>query len=244
MLEPIQRNSLTDQVFAQLRDQIVSGERAPGDALPSERVLADALGINRGAVREALRQLVQARLIAVKQGGASRVLDFRETAGIELLGALVVDADGTPNPEVVRSILEMRSALAPAVAAAAARNGGTPEARTSGPLASLGDALESLAAATSNAERAERSRVFWGHLIDGSNNIAYRLAYNSLNETSARLDPILGDVMAAEFSDLPAYRALADAVLGGDADAAATRAAALVGAGERAIGTLLALLDG
>lgn len=76
MLKPVRRQSLSDAVFDQLRDRIVSGAMRAGDPLPAERALCEALGVNRGAVREALKRLAQARLVAVQHGGASRVLDF------------------------------------------------------------------------------------------------------------------------------------------------------------------------
>ncbi len=237
MVEPIQRHSIAEQVYAQLRDKIVHGALTPGDALPSERVLAETLGINRGAVREALKRLQEARLISVKQGGPSRVLDFRKTVGIEMLGALIVNADGAVNTHVVRSIMEMRSALAAPIAAAAAR-------RSSNELAApLEAAVTELAATPDRAERARRSRFFWGLLVDGSKNIAYRLAYNALNETTDRLDTVLGDVMLAELSAVERYRALAACVARGDADGAFAQAASLVAIGEDAVAALLRALD-
>ncbi|MCA9578291.1 MAG: GntR family transcriptional regulator, partial [Myxococcales bacterium] len=44
MLRPIARQSIAASVFDQLRDHIVQGQLAPGDSLPSERVLAEQLG--------------------------------------------------------------------------------------------------------------------------------------------------------------------------------------------------------
>ena len=230
------RASLPDQVYAQLRDQIVSGDREPGEALPSERALAELLGINRGAVREALKRLAEARLIAVRQGEATRVLDYRRTAGIELLSVLVLDADGAVNPRVVRSIMEMRSALAPALAAAAAKRAG---ASLQAPLA---EALQNLKSAPDNAQRARASQAFWDVLVDGSQNIAYRLAFNSLSTTTDRLETVIGDLLAAEFGQTETYAALAEAVAAGDAAASHAHATTLVNTGEQAIGALLELL--
>ena len=76
---------VSGKVFSQLRKQILSGSLAPGDPLPSERTLVGELGVSRHAVREALRRLQQAGLIAVSQGGATRVLDLRSSGGLELL---------------------------------------------------------------------------------------------------------------------------------------------------------------
>ena len=90
MLKPVRKQSVTDAVFEQLRDQIVSGELSPGSALPAERVLCEALGVNRGSVREALRRLQQSRLVSVRHGGTSQVLDYRDSAGLDLLAELIV----------------------------------------------------------------------------------------------------------------------------------------------------------
>ena len=94
MFKPVEKKSLADAVFEQLRDQIVSGRMEPGEALPAERVLSEQLDVNRGAVREALKRLEQARLISIRHGGATRVLDYRTNAGTDLLAELLIDANG------------------------------------------------------------------------------------------------------------------------------------------------------
>ncbi|MFC7500879.1 FadR/GntR family transcriptional regulator, partial [Nocardioides sp. GCM10030258] len=58
-LRPVTRRSVSDQVFDQLVDDVVDGEIAVGEALPSERRLAEVLGISRPAVREALQRIGQ-----------------------------------------------------------------------------------------------------------------------------------------------------------------------------------------
>ncbi|HSJ99124.1 MAG TPA: GntR family transcriptional regulator [Myxococcota bacterium] len=229
-LHPVRRQSLSDAVFEQLRDQIVRGERVPGSALPAERALCEALGVNRGAVREALRRLEQARLVAVRQGGISRVLDYRESAGLELLGALLVDAGGRFDPDVVRGILEMRSALGPDVARLAALRGG----------AACAEALErriaALAAADGDlAALQEAASGFWSQLVEGADNVAYRLAYNAMNETYDRCRELLARALAPELGDVAAYAAIAAAVRRADAAEAETLARALLRRGEAGV---------
>ncbi len=46
-----------DKIIRQIRDLIISGELKPEDKLPSERKLADHLGVGRGPVREAIQKL-------------------------------------------------------------------------------------------------------------------------------------------------------------------------------------------
>ena len=101
----------SDAVHADLRDAILSGSLAPGDAVPSERELSERLGVNRHAVREAVKRLQQARLVQVSQGGATRVLDWRETGGLDLLLDVALARDGTVDAATLRAIGEMRACI-------------------------------------------------------------------------------------------------------------------------------------
>jgi DNA-binding GntR family transcriptional regulator len=56
--------SLTDEAYAQLEEQIVTMQLAPGSAV-SEAMLSDRLGIGRTPIREALQRLVREHLVVV-----------------------------------------------------------------------------------------------------------------------------------------------------------------------------------
>ena len=62
---------LPDAVYSALSAQILRGELRPGDALPSERLLAEEFAVNRHAIREAMKRLQQAGLVRVSHGGAT-----------------------------------------------------------------------------------------------------------------------------------------------------------------------------
>lgn len=55
-------------VIDAIRDMLLTGELAPGDRLPSERDLADTLGVSRPMVREALRTLEVLGVVAARRG--------------------------------------------------------------------------------------------------------------------------------------------------------------------------------
>jgi GntR family transcriptional repressor for pyruvate dehydrogenase complex len=57
MLEPVKRSRLYQDVVRQIKDLITNGTLKPGDQLPSERELSEALQVSRPSVREALRAL-------------------------------------------------------------------------------------------------------------------------------------------------------------------------------------------
>ncbi len=220
-LQPVNRRSVPEEVFEQIVAEVLSGEMKPGDPLPSERRLAEVLGVSRPAVREALKRLTAAGLVEVRQGDTTTVRDFRRHAGLDLLPRLLFSA-GELDTAVVRSILETRLHNGPKVAElAAARRG--PE------LAGLLDAtIEALHGATDPIERQRHALTFWDHLVDAADSIAFRLMYNTLRATYEPALPALAAMMAAEVDRPEAYRAIAAAVDAGDPEAAAGAARALL----------------
>ena len=233
-LRPIPRRSLSDAVFEQLRDAIVGGSLPAGAPLPAERVLCESLGVNRGAVREALRKLEQARLVTVRHGGTSQVLDYRRSAGLDLLAALLVRPEGGLDAAAVRGVMEVRTTLAPEIARLAAL-------RRSGPTAdALDETVAAMRAARGDAEALQRLGIaFWGLVVEGSGNLAYRLLWNTLRDTYERMLPLLTRVLAEENGDPEAFATLAAAVRRGDCDDARAWAHTLVLRGEEAVSRAL-----
>jgi DNA-binding FadR family transcriptional regulator len=67
-LVPVKMASTSQAFAAQLRQAILQGELKVGDALPTERSLAEQTGIGRSSVREALRTLEAEGLISTRAG--------------------------------------------------------------------------------------------------------------------------------------------------------------------------------
>src|SRR5271154_2824370 len=112
MLRAVESTSLPDQVFEQLTAEIVSGRYAPGTTIPSERALSELFSVNRHVVREAVKRLEQVGLVKVVQGGGTRVLDFRHTAGLDLLAVVAEHADASaPFLGLLAGALEMRAGI-------------------------------------------------------------------------------------------------------------------------------------
>lgn len=68
------RQSVADWVADELKRHIASGELAPGDRLPGERQLSDALSVSRVSVRSALQNLKAQGLLSSVQGGGTHVV--------------------------------------------------------------------------------------------------------------------------------------------------------------------------
>ncbi|GAB2723934.1 FadR/GntR family transcriptional regulator [Nocardia thraciensis] len=216
-LRRIDRRTVPDTVFEQLVGEVLGGELAPGAALPAERQLAEALGVSRPTVREALQRLAHSGLVEVRQGGATTVRDFRRSAGVDLLPRLLV-RNGELDHAVLRSVLETRLIIGREVAGLAAERAGATIA------ADLDDAVESLAAQQEPVAQQLEALGFWDHLVDAADSIVFRLLFNNLRSVYEPAIVALAGVMAAEVGRIDHYRALADAVVAGDG-AAARRAA-------------------
>jgi GntR family transcriptional repressor for pyruvate dehydrogenase complex len=67
-LVPVRRVRSFDDVVAQLREAILSGQIKQGERLPNERELSRALSVSRPTVREALRSLEAMGLVEVRPG--------------------------------------------------------------------------------------------------------------------------------------------------------------------------------
>lgn len=235
-LQKIDRRTISDQVFEQLSREIVDGRMEPGVLLPSERELVQVLGVNRGAVREALKRLAQSGLVQIQQGGGTRVLDYRKTAGLDLLGSLMIRADGEVDVRVARAVMEMRLALAPDVARLAAQR------RDAGTVEQLGGLVRAMGETEDLGALQGHSLEFWDVLVRASDNVAYRLSFNTLRDTYELIRGALVVIMADEVSDVGGHRDVLEAVRAQDASAARTAAEALVQQGTARVFDLLEAL--
>lgn len=229
-LDPILKQPLSDALYVQLKGKIIDGVFKPGERLPSERELSEASGVNRGAVREAVKRLQQAGLVAVSQGGRHEVLDYREQGSLELLPSLLINSRGHVDPMVVRAIMGMRSALAPEIAAEAASLGGVAlSAKLELVLTTMEEQAENLPALQAGALN------FWQVLTASCDNIAYQLAFNTMRRVYEKAWDQLTLVMGQEFQDLRGLKSIAQAVRRSDPEAARRAARAHVALGRHAL---------
>ena len=232
-LQPVNRRSVPEDVFEQILAEVLSGEMQPGESLPSERRLADVLGVSRPAVREALKRVAAAGLVEVRQGDATTVRDFRRHAGLDLLPRLLVREDGL-DLSVVRSILEARLHNGPKVAELAARR------RPPELITRLYDTIRDLESDADPVRQQHHALAFWDHVVDGADSIVFRLMFNTLRAAYEPALPALATMMAAEVGNSPSYRALAAAIEAEDPAAADAAARQLL---EPATGALMTALN-
>ncbi|HEX9765461.1 MAG TPA: GntR family transcriptional regulator [Nitriliruptorales bacterium] len=235
-LFPVSRTSLTDEVFGQLAGGILSGDLVIGEALPSERALADALGVSRPAVREALQRLAQARLVAIRQGGSTTVKDWPAAAGLDLLPHLLVAGDSL-DPSVVESIVEVRQLVGPLVARHAAERCDDED------VEALSDSVGELAVADDDSSRQRIALSFWDRVVVAADSIALRLMFNALRDAYEPLLDATGPLLHDEVTDVDGYRAVVTALADRDGQAAEAAAARLLARGSKATQAFLARLE-
>ncbi|MFW0788351.1 FadR/GntR family transcriptional regulator [Gordonia sp. CPCC 205333] len=234
--QPVVRRSVPEDVYDQIVERVVGGELPAGEALPSERDLATALGVSRPAVREALKRLDAVGLIRVKQGGTTTVRDIRRDGGLDLLPMLLVH-NGELDVTVARSIVEARAQIAPIVAELAAQRA---DDETVGILRQLAEAV----AAESDPLELQRIALhFWDVVVDGAQSIAYRLMFNTMRAAYEPALPALSFAMAGEVGKIEGYFALIDAIAARDGARARQAADTLLSPSTTALFSALDALD-
>ncbi|MFC3576050.1 FadR/GntR family transcriptional regulator [Streptomyces yaanensis] len=206
------RSALSEQVIAELRNQITSGEWPVGSRIPTEPELVEQLGVARNTVREAVRALAHNGLLDIRQGSGTYVVAASELAGV--MHRRFADAD--PN-----HIAELRSTLEAGAAQLAA------ERRTERDLKQL-DALlvrREEAWESGDAEAfVAADATFHMAVVAASHNDVMTAMYADLGEVLR--DWLRGGITEGLTPDMYIDHAgLMDAIRAGDSAAAATEAA-------------------
>ena len=193
--------NISEGLAGDLRDAILRGDYQPGERLESERKLAGRLGVSRGSIREALKQLDQLGLVDIRHGGGARVRPL-EQASLDVVRHLL-RLEGGPGVEWVTQLLDVHEILMVAAVEMAVRNASADEiVRARSLLAGLTDPNLG-----DEAYRATLDEL--GELISqASRNLVLRLVRNGLREV---------------FADGPGQRPPRSLVLGQDLVAALSR---------------------
>lgn len=210
-LRAIHNRSLADQVFEQLAREIVVGRYPPGSSLPAERTLATVFGVNRHVVREGLKRLEQIGLLKISQGGGTKVRDFKRHAGLDLLALMAEHATGGRDVAAVWiDVLEMRGAIAADIARLCAERA-APEIKDE--LWAISGEMRKAADGASLLRLEQR---FWERAVEGAQNLAYRLAYNTLIKSAQALGEMAERWAARELIASDFRTEIAKAIRDGD----------------------------
>ena len=113
----IEKKNYSDQVFDYLFEEIKAGRMKPGDKLPNERDLSQALGVSRPSLREALRAMTQLGLVTTRHGGGTYINTYDEMYLMSVLRYITVISD-----DLLMDLIQVRKTLEAEATRLAAQN--------------------------------------------------------------------------------------------------------------------------
>jgi GntR family transcriptional repressor for pyruvate dehydrogenase complex len=139
-LADIRRESLSAQIIRSLTEYFFSGSMLAGNRLPSERQLAETLGVSRSAVRDAIQSLGLLGVVEIRQGDGT----YLRNSGSELLPR-VIEWGLFLGERRVFDLIEARQQIEVSLAGLSARRRDDAELQTLESLIEQMDAAESAA---------------------------------------------------------------------------------------------------
>jgi len=175
--ERVRRTKVYEEVAAQIQRQIADGVWRPGDRLPAERELAEAFGVSRSSVRDAIRVLELAGLVAPRQGEGTVVRELTMESLVSPLASVL----GT-RKDLLADLLEARRLIEPGVASRAA-----------------GQASEEDVQALSAILERQAEEIAQGRLgVEEDSAFHYRLATAARNQVILKVIDVLMDLLQEE----------------------------------------------
>ncbi len=225
MLRPIERQRVAEEIVEQLRSLILTGAYQPGDKLPAERNLAKQLGVNRASLREALKKLEHQGLVKIRQGDGTRVQDYRQTGGLDLISHLIPLVQGG-DLRLLRDTLEFRRIYGREIARLAATRADAADRKR---LAAIADEAADPARTAEDVLRLDFE--FYVALSQASHNQVFALLINSTRQAVLSYAPFFVHFTVSPDVVRKHHRALLDALAARDADLAARIADDYMGRG-------------
>jgi GntR family transcriptional repressor for pyruvate dehydrogenase complex len=203
--------AVTDEAILKIKEMIISGEFGPGDRLPPEKELSEALGLSRSSMREAIKALEVIRVLDVRRGDGTYVTSLEPRLLLEAM-SFVVDLHADSS---ILEFFAVRRILEPAaVALAAAR-------MSDATLADLRAQLDSVDTSTTVDELIEHDLAFHSAIVAEAGNAYLASLIESLSSHTvrARMWRALTQRNAVDRT-LAEHRAILDALERGDAELA------------------------
>jgi DNA-binding FadR family transcriptional regulator len=219
-LRPLKRN-LREQLVDMLGGDIVSGRLQPGDLLPGEEVLLARYGVSRTVLREALNVLSGKGLLDARPKRGTMVRPRSDWSQLDPVVLAWRDSDmSAPRSKSLERnldrLMEVRRIIEPAAAALAAERG------TAKDLARLSSAYDAMEQAGGDVQAfMDADLAFHVACLEAAHNeFLLPIAHAIRTELMTSMRVTNRDAEENRRVSLPLHRAIRDAVLARDPDAA------------------------
>lgn len=198
------REAPVAEITRKLLEFLLSGEVTPGSKIPSERQLAEALGVGRSAVREAIKSLNLLGLLDVRQGDGT----YLNRSGSDLLPRVIEWGLLLQEPRIL-DLVEARGEIEVIVAGLAAQR------RTDDDVAAIKAQLDAMAAAEGDVPTyVDADIAFHVALAKASGNETFEGLLNSLRSLllvwAARVLEHAGETKSSLAMHEPIFEAVAN----------------------------------
>ncbi len=178
-----------------LIESIWNGTIAIHSKLPAERLLADKIGVTRTTLREVLQRLAKDGWITIQHGKATRVNDFWQTSGLNILSTLTrLDIDR--RSDFIDQLMSVRTNISTIILRMAAKH------NHQSVLAFLAN-TPSIDASSETFTKFDYD--FYHHVAVSSNNMIYVLILNGLQDLYRKVGTFYFSNSEARFIALAFY---------------------------------------
>jgi GntR family transcriptional repressor for pyruvate dehydrogenase complex len=203
---------LTDRVANQLLEMITAQQIKPGDRLPPEREIGEALGVSRTVVREAIRALSGKGVVSIRSGSGVVVTALEDESVSESMRLLIQTRGGYTDdgPFSYEKIHEVREMLEVRAAVAAA------ERATPADIRELRQAYEALVEADSAELASVRDVEFHRTIARVTHNELYTIMLDSIGPLLLKIREETLGKRARRRDALSYHKRILDAIERGD----------------------------
>lgn len=193
----------------------------PGSRLPGERDLAGELGVSRLTLRAGLQRLESEGLVRSEHGSGTRVLDYRRSAGVDLLAYLAeraaggTPAEGVPAPAIplteLGDLLELRRMVAIESVGLAAERADEDAQRA------IDRAIDDLRGACGDTERFVAAEIEVSRqIVRSTRNVALELLFNTFTRLLEPPSPLRAAFVFDLEATLRVYGTIAEWIRAGN----------------------------
>lgn len=168
-----------------MADRIISGRLATGERLPTERELAEKMGVSRAVVNGGITELARCGFLEIAPRKGMFVADFRRRGTMETLPYILAYNGGKFDPQMLESLYEVRASIEKHIAVLAA------ERRTAEDVEELRQQLGVMAASKDSMAFGRATHDFYHILAVASKNIVYPLNIQAYRPIYVSLSAVL-----------------------------------------------------